>query len=54
MPKDSECKLEIDNYNSERQAEFILSNVIDKKDYRQACKTVREMSLDPDKIHIIE
>jgi len=37
-------------YASERQAEFLLSNAVDAKDYARAKEEVRKMGLDPRKI----
>lgn len=42
--------LPIENYSLERQAEFLLSNAIDAKDYKKAQDTVRSMGLDPNAI----
>lgn len=40
----------IERYPPERKAEFLLSNAIDKADYRGARQAVRKMGLDPDAI----
>jgi bifunctional DNA-binding transcriptional regulator/antitoxin component of YhaV-PrlF toxin-antitoxin module len=32
------------------RAEFLLPNAIDEEGYQAACKTVREMGVDPDEI----
>ena len=40
----------IERYSPERKAEFLLSNAVDEKDYRQARKEVKKMGLDPDAI----
>jgi AbrB family looped-hinge helix DNA binding protein len=40
----------IERYSPERKAEFLLSNAVDAKDYREARKEVRKLGLDPDKI----
>lgn len=40
----------IEKYTPERQAEFILSNAIDAKDYQHARDAVKTMGLNPDKI----
>ena len=37
----------VEVYGPERQAEFLLSNAVDKEDYLQACDEVKEMGLDP-------
>jgi hypothetical protein len=37
-------------YAPERQAEFLLSNAVDVKDYVRAKEEVRKMGLDPRKI----
>ena len=37
-------------YAPERQAEFLLSNAVDAKDYVRAKEEVRKMGLDPGKI----
>lgn len=39
-----------ENYDIERQAEFLLTNAIDHDDYKQAREAVKEMGLNPDKI----
>src|SRR3990167_11362557 len=44
----------VEKYTIERQAEFILSNAIDAKDYRNARDTVKAMGLNPDKIPHIQ
>jgi AbrB family looped-hinge helix DNA binding protein len=40
----------IESYTAERQAEFILSNALDEKDYTRARAIVEEMGIDPDSI----
>jgi AbrB family looped-hinge helix DNA binding protein len=40
----------LETYSPERQAEFLLSNAVDEKDYARARETVEEMGLDPDSI----
>lgn len=42
--------LPIEAYTTERQAEFLLSNAVDARDYRRAAETVREMGLDPESV----
>ncbi len=42
--------LPIESYTPERQAEFLLSNAVDAKDYRRAAGVVREMGLDPRRV----
>jgi hypothetical protein len=42
--------LPVERYTPERKAEFLLSNALDAKDYREARKEVRKLGLDPDKI----
>jgi hypothetical protein len=42
--------LPIENYSIRRQAEFLLSNVIDLEDYKKAQDIVRSTGLDPDTI----
>jgi AbrB family looped-hinge helix DNA binding protein len=37
-------------YSPERQAEFLLSNAVDARDYERVSKLVRRMGLDPDVI----
>jgi len=37
----------VEIYSPERQAEFILSNTVDREDYEAALAEVREMGLDP-------
>jgi len=40
----------VERYTPERRAEFLLSNAVGERDYRQARKEVRKMGLDPDTI----
>ena len=40
----------MESYTPERQAEFLLSNATDAKDYAQAVRQVRKMGLDPARI----
>ncbi|MFL6304936.1 MAG: AbrB/MazE/SpoVT family DNA-binding domain-containing protein [Candidatus Sulfotelmatobacter sp.] len=40
----------VERYTPERKAEFLLSNVIDRADYRKARKEVLKLGLDPDSI----
>ena len=40
----------LEKYTPERQAEFLLSNAVDAKDYATAVRRVRKMGLDPAKI----
>jgi bifunctional DNA-binding transcriptional regulator/antitoxin component of YhaV-PrlF toxin-antitoxin module len=42
--------LPVEIYTPERKAEFLLSNAVDKQDYRKAREEVRRMGLDPAKI----
>ena len=42
--------LPIEVYSDERQAEFLLSNAVDARDYARSVETVRDMGLDPDTI----
>jgi hypothetical protein len=42
--------LPVEIYPPERKAEFLLSNAVDKQDYRKAREAVRGMGLDPAKI----
>ena len=37
-------------YSKARQAEFLLSNAVDHKDYSEAVKEVKKMGLEPEKI----
>ena len=37
-------------YTPERKAEFLLSNAVDAKDYRDAQAAVRRMGIDPAKV----
>jgi len=39
--------LPMEIYSLERQAEFLLSNAVDEKDYAEALKAVRAMGVDP-------
>jgi AbrB family looped-hinge helix DNA binding protein len=40
----------VERYTPERKAEFLLSNAIDRADYRKARKEVLKLGLDPDSI----
>lgn len=40
----------VELYSKERQAEFLLSNAVDKKDYERIKKEVLAMGIDPSKI----
>lgn len=40
----------VEVYSPERKAEFLLSNAVDKADYREARKAVEALGFDPDKI----
>src|SRR5712692_2842618 len=40
----------VEIYTPERKAEFLLTNAVDAKDYRDARAEVRRMGLDPSKI----
>lgn len=40
----------IEKYTLERQAEFLLSNAVDRADYKKARKEVEKLGLDPDSI----
>lgn len=40
----------VERYTPERKAEFLLSNAIDRADYRKARKEVLKLGLDPDAI----
>ncbi len=42
--------LPLEIYSPERQAEFLLSNAIDKEEYEAARQEVQKMGLKPDKI----
>ena len=42
--------LPLEVYGAERQAEFLLSNAVDARDYARAAATVRELGLDPDTV----
>lgn len=42
--------LPVETYSRERQAEFLLSNAISKKDYQIAKKAVEKMGLKPETI----
>ena len=42
--------LPLEVYGAERQAEFLLSNAVDARDYARAAETVRELGLDPDTV----
>jgi len=42
--------LPLENYTPERQAEFLLSNAVDKDDYARAVVEVREMGFNPDEL----
>ena len=40
----------MENYTPERQAEFLLSNAVDKDDYARAVAEVRAMGFNPDEL----
>src|SRR5712692_10192810 len=40
----------VEIYTPERKAEFLLSNAVDAKDYRDAQAAVRRMGIDPAKL----
>jgi bifunctional DNA-binding transcriptional regulator/antitoxin component of YhaV-PrlF toxin-antitoxin module len=40
----------VESYTAERRAQFILSNAVDRADYKCAVRAVRAMGLDPAKI----
>jgi AbrB family looped-hinge helix DNA binding protein len=40
----------VEIYTPERKAEFLLSNAVDAKDYRDAQVAVRRMGIDPAKV----
>ncbi len=40
----------VEIYTRERQAEFLLSNAVDAKDYRKVSEEVRRLGLDPAKV----
>jgi len=42
--------LPLEVYGAQRQAEFLLSNAVDARDYARAAATVRELGLDPDTV----
>jgi AbrB family looped-hinge helix DNA binding protein len=42
--------LPIESYSAARKAEFLLSNAVDAKDYKQAVSEVRKLGLDPEAI----
>ena len=42
--------LPVENYTPERQAEFLLSNAVDKDDYARAVAEVRAMGFNPDEL----
>lgn len=42
--------LPVEQYPLKRQAEFLLSNAIDAKDYKAAVKAVKKLGLDPETI----
>ena len=42
--------LPVESYTPERKAEFLLSNAVDREEYRWAVREVRKMGLDPDTI----
>lgn len=37
-------------YSTVRKAEFLLSNAVDKDDYRAACDEVRKLGLNPEEV----
>ncbi len=42
--------LALQPYSSERKAEFLLNNAVDRVDYARARKSVTELGLDPDSV----
>ncbi len=40
----------VENYSSERRAEFLLSNAVGRRDYERARDEVRERGLDPETV----
>ena len=40
----------VERYSPERKAEFLLSTATSPQDYRQVCKEIRKMGLDPESI----
>ena len=40
----------LEQYSPERKAEFLLSNAVNKEDYKKAVKEFKAMGLDPEKI----
>lgn len=40
----------VERYTPERKAEFLLSNAINRADYRRARKEVKKLGIDPDSI----
>ena len=40
----------VERYTAERKAEFLLSNAVDKADYRKARREIRKLGPDPDSI----
>ena len=42
--------IQAEKYIPERKAEFLLSNAVDKADYRKARIEVRKLGLNPDSI----
>jgi len=42
--------LPVEIYTPERKAEFLLTNAVDREDYRRAQAEVRRMKLEPSKI----
>jgi len=44
----------VEVYTSERKAEFLLSNAVDRPSYQAAKKIVRQMGLDPDSVPHVE
>ncbi|RJQ42581.1 MAG: AbrB/MazE/SpoVT family DNA-binding domain-containing protein [Gaiellales bacterium] len=40
----------VEIYTTERQAEFLLNNAVDEKDYQRARRAVKKLGLDPDAI----
>jgi AbrB family looped-hinge helix DNA binding protein len=42
--------LPVEAYSPERVAEFLLTNAVDAKDYKDAVARVKDMGIDPDSI----
>ena len=43
-------RMPVEEYSTERKAEFLLSNAVDEVDYAWAVREVRKLGVDPDAV----